>query len=257
MKSNSKKVVLWCVFIAFIKLFPRLDMAIDLSYYIYLSAFAVSVAFIYLVPKKVIGMLIATAITVGVTVYQLDYFLYALPVLLLIIAHREITSFNGKSDLSEVDKKSKKKDKNQAVDLKDRLGIILSVVAVACSGVQLLFVEPYTRRAELKDSVADFGYIICYIAILLVLFIMTFKVKSKKQSKAKTEAVNQHRAFYIASVICVVISVISIYMNTNSTRIAGATEFNYWFIFIVAIILDNDYYLNAVTEKFNSLVTRQ
>lgn len=254
MKAKTIKLTFWFLFITFIRFFPQLELLIEAEYFVYLAAILVSVLCICLIPKRFVGGIIGVLITVGVSVYSPEYFLFALPVVLLIYAHGEIVSWSNKlneTESSEVKAKSKKKNKakNQKKDIKDFISCIICGVAVVCSGLQFVLLDT-DRPREHKDSIGDYGYIIFYALFLIALLIVAFITKSTNKKPINSQMSLQYKAFYIASFVCLALQVVSIYLSAQSSTITNRVEFHYWFLFVIAIILNKDFYLDELINKF-------
>ena len=254
MKSNSIKLTLWFLFVTFIRFFPRLDLLIEAEYYIYLAAILVSVLCICLIPKRIVGGVIAVLITVGVSVYNHEYFLFALPVVLLIYAHGEIVFWSKKlneTESSEVKAKSKKKNKakNQKKDIKDFISCIICGFAVVCSSLQLVFLD-IDRPREHTDTIGDYGYTMFYALFLIALIVVAFVTKSTNKKPINSQMSLQYKVFYIASFVCLALQVASIYLSAQIATITNRVEFHYWFLFVIAVILNKDFYLDELVNKF-------
>lgn len=255
MKSHSIKLAFWFLFITIIKVFPRLELLIEGEYYIYLTAILVSAFCICLIPKRIVGGIIALAITVGVSFYDPEYFLFSLPVILLIYAHGEIVSCGNKlseAEISGTKPKSNKKSKakKQKKEIKDFIGCIICGVAVVCSSLQFVFLDT-DRPREHKDTVGDYGYVILYAMFLIVLLIVAFVTKSTNKKTIDSQTSLQYKVFYIASFICLGLQVVSIYLSTQKSLITNRVEFHYWFLFVIAIVLNKDFYLDELIKKFS------
>ncbi len=254
MKANSIKLTLWFLFVTFIRFFPQLELLIEAEYYIYLAAILVSVLCICLIPKRIVGGVIALIITVGVSVYNPEYFLFSLPVVLLIYAHSEIISWSNKLTEAETGEnkgkaKKKNKNKNQKKDIKDFISCIICGVAVVCSGLQLVFLDT-DRPREHKDSIGDYGNIIFYALFLITLIVVAFVTKSTNKKPISSQMGLQYKVFYIASLVCLAVQVASIYLSAQTSTITNRVEFHYWFLFVIAIILNKDFYLDELINKF-------
>ncbi len=254
MKAKTIKLTFWFLFITFIRFFPQLELLIEVEYYIYLTAILVSVLCICLIPKRIVGGIIGVLITVGVSVYSPEYFLFALPVVLLIYAHGEIVSWSNKlneTESSEVRAKSKKKNKakNQKKDIKDFISCIICGVAVVCSGLQFVFLDT-DRPREHKDTIGDYGYIMFYALFLIALIVVAFAIKSTNKKPINSQMSLQYKVFYIASFVCLALQVVSIYLSAQTSTITNRVEFHYWFLFVIAIILNKDFYLDELINKF-------
>ena len=256
MKSKTIKLTFWFLFVTLIRFFPRLEFLIEAEYYIYLSAILVSTLCICLIPKRIVGGAVAALITIGVSVYSPEYFLFALPVLLLIYAHGEIASWSNK--LSDVENseaqgktKKKKKAKNQKKDIKDFISCIICGVAVVCSGLQFVFLDT-SRPREHKDSIGDYSYIIFYALFLIALAILAFVTRSTNKKQINSQMSLQYKVFYIASFVCLAMQVASIYLSAQIATITNRVEFHYWFLFVIAVVLNKDFYLDELINKFTS-----
>ena len=87
MNSKPKKLLLWLVFIIAIKIFPDLSLSFKPEAVIFPVAVLVSLMLIFLIPKKVVGITIAAVITIALSVMELKYCFYALPVICIYCAH--------------------------------------------------------------------------------------------------------------------------------------------------------------------------
>lgn len=252
MKSKTIKLLFWFLFVTFIRFFPRLELLVEADYYIYLSAVLVSVLCVCLIPKRIVGGVIGAIITVGVSVYSPEYFLFALPVLLLVYAHGEIVLWSNKlseAQSSEIQGKPKKKDKKQKKDIKDFISCIICSVAVICSGLQFVFLD-ISRPREHKDSIGDYSYIIFYVLLLVALTVVAFVSKSTDKKQINSQMSLQYKVFYIASLVCLALQTISIYLSAQTTTITNRVEFHYWFLFVIAVVLNKDFYLDELMNKF-------
>lgn len=254
MKSDSIKLVLWFLFITLIKFFPRLDLLIEAEYYIYLTAVLVSVFCVCIIPKRIVGGVIALIITIGVSVYNPEYFLFSLPVILLVFAHGEIVSRSNKlneTESSENKAKSKKKSKakKQKKDIKAFIGCIICGIAVVCSSLQFVFLDT-DRPREHKDTVGDYGYVMFYALFLIALLVLAFATKSKNKKTIDSQTALQYKVFYIAALICLALQVVSIYLSAQTASVTNRVEFHYWFLFVIAIVLNKDFYLDELINKF-------
>lgn len=254
MKSKTIKLLFWFLFVTFIRFFPRLELLVEADYYIYLSAVLVSVLCVCLIPKRIVGGVIGAIITVGVSVYSPEYFLFALPVLLLVYAHGEIVLWSNKlseAQSSEIQgkPKKKKKEKKQKKDIKDFISCIICGVAVICSGLQFVFLD-ISRPREHKDSIGDYSYIIFYVLLLVALTVVAFVSKSTDKKQINSQMSLQYKVFYIASLVCLALQTISIYLSAQTTTITNRVEFHYWFLFVIAVVLNKDFYLDELMNKF-------
>ncbi len=254
MKAKTIKLTFWFLFVTFIRFFPQLELLIEAQYFIYLAAILVSALCICLIPKRIVGGIIGGLITVGVSVYSPEYFLFALPVLLLIYAHGEIASWSIKlneTESSEIKGKNTKKNKakNQKKSIKDFISCIICGAAVVCSGLQLVLLDT-SRPREHKDSIGDYGYIIFYAVFLIALLVVALITKSTNKKPVNSQMSLQYKVFYIASFVCLALQTASIYLSAQSSTITNRVEFHYWFLFVIAIILNKDFYLDELIKKF-------
>ena len=99
-------------------------------------------------------------------------------------------------------------------------------------------------------------FVVCYLIFLVALLIVSLKAKAVKRNPKKNDIINQYRVFYIVSVVCLIAFICSSYLSKETGRIENIVELNYWFVLIVAVIWNKDYFLGVLTDKFNALVTR-
>ncbi len=238
MKSNSKKLLLWFLFITVIKIFPDLNLSFNLDNYVFPPAFLVSICLIYFIPKKYIGIPLAAAVTACVSVYKYYYAFYAVPVLLLYCAHVFA--------VSQTDKSAKK----------NNASYIFSVLGIVSLVPQFIFADNMKNNTENGDSIGDLCYICAYILLFTFLLVISFRTKSTYKEKIDKDAANKLRFFYTATIICICASVYTVALRATSRTIANAVEFNYWFIFVMMVILNRDTYLVKLEQKFEKMILR-
>lgn len=238
MKSNSKKLLLWFLFITVIKIFPDLNLKFNLDNYIFPVAFIISICLIYFIPKKYTGIPLAAAVTACVSVYKYYYAFYAVPVLLLYCAHIFA--------VSQTDKPAKK----------NNASFIFSVLGIVSLIPQFIFADDMRTRTENQDSIGDLCFIIAYLVLFASLLIISFRTKSTYKEKIDNVVANKLRLFYTATIICICASVYTVAVRATAKTIANAVEFDYWFIFVMMVILNRDTYLVKLEQKFEAMILR-
>lgn len=235
MKAKPKKLLLWLLFIIAIKIFPDLSLSFKPETVIFPVAVFVSLALIFLIPKKAVGITIAAIITITLSVIELKYCLYALPVICIYCAH---------SLLYESYDESTKISKPCAASLAFCIAGTVALIP------QMLWALEERGFTEHIDGFSDLCYIICYLIFFTLLFIASCK-KETKQSKGKKAATSlkgRFRLIYICAIICILASVYTLYLVTTTKHFTLATEFNYWFILIAMLIMNGDPYLNKFED---------
>lgn len=256
MKHYSLKVLLWSIFLIVLKFVPKLDLAIEQTYYIYSAAFIVSALLSCAIPKRFVGTALALIITVITSVFYNDYFLYALPVLALISANKELNRVSRESAPVTEEPKGKKK-KNEAVPFSKRLSYLCCGAAAICSAVQCFSWEEPGFGYEINDTLADLRFVGCYIVFIIALLVTVIMTRVGKKATAVEEDLRlQYGVFYFLSLVCLGVSIASSYLIDEQRRIADFVQLNYWFVFVVAIVINKDYYLNVLTKGFESFVSK-
>lgn len=131
-------------------------------------------------------------------------------------------------------------------------------VAAVCSASQYLFVSKPGFGFEIKDTIADMRYIFVYAVIVIVLFCVAVKTKvSKKGSSFQKDMRIQYMVFYVVFLICLGAVVGSSYLLSKNDRIYDDVQLNYWFVLIVALVVNKDYYIIEFSKKVQELVDKR
>ncbi|MGN1316888.1 MAG: hypothetical protein ACI4VW_07485 [Acutalibacteraceae bacterium] len=215
-----------------------MDLKFNLDNYIFPVAFIISICLIYFIPKKYIGIPLAAAVTACVSVYKYYYAFYAVPVLLLYCAHIFA--------VSQTDKSAKK----------NNASFVFSVLGIVSLIPQFIFADDMRTHMENHDSIGDLCYIVAYILLFIFLLVISFRTKSTYKEKIDKVAANKLRFFYTATIICICASVYTVALRATARTIANAVEFDYWFIFVIMVILNRDPYLIKLEQKFEAITLK-
>lgn len=257
MKRKSAKIIIWSIFLILLKFVPRFDLVIEQSYWVLSAAFIVSAILLLVIPNRVVGIIITALITVATSVYQFDYFLYALPVLALIYAHKELSLLQGQIILT-ADVKKSKKEKNAQVPFSQRLSYVGCGIGLACTAAQYLFVSKPGFGFEIKDTIFDMRYAFIYALIIITMFCVALKTDtSKKDTSLQIDMRTQYMVFCVISLICLGASIGSSYLLSENGRVYDDVQLNYWFVFVVALVVNKDYYIGVLSNNLKEFVEKR
>ncbi len=241
MKIKSTIIkILFFVYLVSIKLIPRIDLRFEPDFYIFSIAFIVSACCIGFIPKKVLSILTAILVTVGVSIYQYQYCIYALPVIFLICAHKEA--------LLESKKISKQKSKN-------RLSEICSVLSMLSLVLPFIYAKNNRKFVENTDTIGDIGHIIFFFILAVMLFVVSFYKIGTYQSVIKKDVALKFRLVYLAIIIGILVTIYTLLLTSTIKSIQYEIAHLYWFVLLVAIALNEDPFLAELIKKFERFIT--
>ena len=241
MKAKSKIIkMLFCVYLVLIKFIPRVELRFEADFYICFVAFVISACCIGFIPKRIFGVSAAILVTVGTSIYQYQYCIYALPVLFLICAHKEA--------LLENKKISKQKRKG-------RLSETFSVFSIVSLVLQFIYVLNNRKYFENLDTIGEWGYTAFILVLFVFLFIVSFSEIGTYQSKMKKDVAIKFRLVYLAAIVGICVMVWSLLLTATIKTIKYDVAHIYWFVLFVEIILNEDPFLDKLIKNFERLVT--
>lgn len=242
MKSKSKIIrVLFCIYLVLIKVISRLELKFEIDFYVFFVAFVMCVCCICFIPKRIIGILSAALVTVGVSIYNYEYCIYALPVALLVLAHKEA--------LSETKKTNKIKSAN-------RLSEMCSVLSAFSLVLQLVYAQKNRRYGENLDTIGELGITVCVLIFFVLLFVVSFNKVGTYQKVIKKDIAIKFRLVYIVAIIGIIAMVYTLMLKENSKTIQHDIAHVYWFVFFMEVAFNEDPFLDELINRFGMLASR-
>lgn len=216
---------------------PCFELEIFSKTYVYLAAFAVSVAGIYILKKELISFIIIAAATLAVSIYKYEYLFVVLPVVLLIFAHRCVSSRQEK--------------KNDSFNTSNNL----TTLSFMCIAGQLFyaFIQYNTIEPHRIENVYTALRLVPLFVILFVILAVQSRKKDNYKIISKKKA-DKYFMIYLTSVLGLAVSVFTLHALNGYGIQSMRTEYIFWFVYVITMGINKDPYIEMTVNKLKHSV---
>lgn len=237
MKKENIIKLLSCAALFILWILPCFELEIFSKTYVYLAAFLLSVAVIYIFKKEGISFLLIAVITAAASIYEYEYIFVVLPVVLLIFAHRYVSCKDEK--------------KNESFNTSNNL-TTLSFMCI-CGQLCYAFIQYMNTEPHRIENI--------FTALRLVpLFLVLFAVlalQSRKRDNYKIipkKKADKYFMIYLTSFVGLVVSVFTFYALNGYGIQSMRTEYIFWFIYVLTIGVNEDPYIGLLFNRIKQNV---
>ena len=238
MQKDLKKTLLGFILLFGLWLMECFKLQVYFKTYVYFGAFVLSIAITYLVKKESFALIGLSAVSLAATLYNYEYLFNVMPVVLLCYAHHSVTR-----KLKEV--KSNGKAEEGLTDTYTTLSGILMIGQVVYSLV--VFQNTYPHKAE------NILYIMRIAPVFVLLFVLlcveAFRNKGTKRNKTDSKVQNSFKMIYTVSIFGSILTAVVFYSVNGYGSQSYSTEYIFWFIFVMLMVLNGDPYIHSGIEK--------
>ena len=237
MKKENIIKLLSCAALFILWILPCFELEIFSKTYVYLAAFAVSVAAIYIFKKELISFIVIAVATVAVSIYKYEYIFVVLPVVLLIFAHRCVSS--------------KEEKKNESFNTSNNL----TTLSFMCIAGQLCYA--FIQYINTEPHRIENVYTALRLVPLFVILFVILAVQSRKKDNYKIipkKKADKYFMIYLTSFVGLVTSVFTFYALNGYGIQSMRTEYIFWFIYVLTIGVNEDPYIGLLFNRIKQNV---
>lgn len=199
-----------------------LDMIVKTETVIQIAIFISCCAVYFFVKKAAIKYSAIAVLTIGISIYNYEYILLYVPVLVLIVMLKNMYS----------------QEDNKITETCNTFYITLTVFRLVYMLVLFLKEDAFVA--------GRLGFYFKVSAIMLFVLVFLLLMSYQKEKKADKNILNKLRTMYIFSIIGIVIDIcIYAIKNVHGEIQAAQIEFSVWLVLILCIL----YFRDPVTEK--------
>lgn len=230
MNNKKLKDILFYILLFASWFLPGLDNSIHLDTGILFSAFIVSCAVHFFVRNAKYKVITLIAITVAATIYNFEYVLLYIPVLMLLIMFDFLDN----------------KDSNNIYETCNTMYIVTSVFKV----FYLVFLFITKAEVYVNGRITFYSKI---AGIIVGFFLLLLFISSKKNLKIPPKKLSRIKVIYISSLIGLVIDVCILSLKNVYGEIQAAQfDFLTWFVFVLCIMYFEDPVSEFIFSEINN-----